>query len=67
MKTNIKVNSDGTILINDLKDYIKVELVEYYSAVEKDGVLYLTLYDKDKNVINPKVQEEGEHSLPKDK
>lgn len=67
MKTNIRVQSDGTILINDLKDYVNIELVEYYSAVEKDGSLHLSFYDKDKNVITPKVQEEGEHSLPKDR
>ena len=53
----VKINDNGEIDINDLKDIIDVDAVEYYS-IEAQGIQrYITFYDRDKKMIKPKQQE----------
>lgn len=59
MKTaiTIKKSDDGEhyIDINDFKDIVDIDKVEYYKLESKDdGTLIVTFYDNDKNIIKPR-------------
>lgn len=57
MKIQVKKSDDGSHYfdINDFKDIVDIDKVEYYSLESKeDGSLIVAFFDKDKNFIKPR-------------
>lgn len=55
MSKIITVQEGGFIYVNDFKDLLNIDRVEYYSLKhdKKEGILKVTFYDKRKKPIKP--------------
>lgn len=57
MNIKVRKNKDtdeNYLALNDFKDIVNIDKVKYYKLTEKDGVLLLSFYDKNKKLLKTK-------------